>query len=270
MLNNLVRYLKYYQRSTTVYQEHSPFYYTFWKEVLCSSKHNNKFNLLESQRKRLASNQTRVKRVDYGAQSALLGSEPRVAQIAQISVSPKWKCELLYRCADFFNSQNILELGTSLGLSSAYLAMNENSEVTTIEGDPVLCQIARDVHQESGLEKIRVLNGRFMDILPSLQASRPTWDLIFIDGHHSGRAVTTYYHQLKDSLTPNGVMIVDDILWSDEMWDSWQKIRRLGDFKSSLSYRGLGFLFHGDIRPYQLHHDWVDRWMKPWTIIASI
>ena len=90
----------------------------------------------------------------------------------------------------------ILELGTSLGVSSSYLAAgNKRSEIITIEGDPSLSKIAQSNWNKLGLSNINLMNESFDTALAKIKDQK--FDLIFIDGNHKLLPTLKYFKQLK-------------------------------------------------------------------------
>ncbi len=81
---------------------------------------------------------------DLGAGSLVdKGNKRSISKIAKSSSKSKKIGRLLYRLAKYYQPVNILELGTSLGLSSSYLALgNNDSKIVTIEGCPNISKIA--------------------------------------------------------------------------------------------------------------------------------
>ncbi|MBK8348458.1 MAG: hypothetical protein IPL08_12850 [Saprospiraceae bacterium] len=90
----------------------------------------------------------------------------KISDITSTSVSGQTKCRILFNLANHYACHSILELGTSLGISSAYLASaNHTSEIVTMEGDPNIAAVATDVHQTLGLKNIQIVTGIFENTL---------------------------------------------------------------------------------------------------------
>lgn len=271
MIELLLRYLKHYWLSTTIYNEHSPQLYRFWEEVIKKSSNKSLQPDVESIRKGLLKDQRIIERHDLGQGSKKTRKKVSIAQLARTSVSPKRKCALLFQVAGFTKADLILELGTSLGISSAYLAKGRpNSSIISVEGDPALVAVAQSVHKELKLSNINVVKGSFEVRLPEILKSTGKLDLVFIDGNHHSKALLTYIQQIIPHMSRDGILVIDDIFWSSDMMEGWKELCQKKWIKTTVLYHGIGFIFMGDIRPYELHLKWVDRWMKPWGIRHAI
>jgi predicted O-methyltransferase YrrM len=76
---------------------------------------------------------------DLGAASPHFQSQQRsLSKIAATSASPKALCELFMRNYSHIQAKAIVELGTSVGLTTLYLAHQPESQVTTFEGNKSL------------------------------------------------------------------------------------------------------------------------------------
>lgn len=123
----------------------------------------------------------------------------------------------------------VLELGTCLGISGAFLAaaswLNGTGRLTTLEGAPVLAERARAHFDELGLGDVRVVSGLFRDTLDGVLEGLDPIGLAFVDGHHDEQATQEYFVQLLPHLDDPAVVVFDDIAWSDGMARAWRALR---------------------------------------------
>src|SRR5437868_13135536 len=136
---------------------HSPFVFDFIKNVLRDKRQYESYRSIEAVRKKLLLRQDEIEVDDLGAGSTAIKTKKRlVADIARSSLkSPKY-AQLLYRIVRHYQSKTILELGTSFGISTAYMAVaNETSKVYTIEGSPTIATIAKENFKQLDLRKDR-------------------------------------------------------------------------------------------------------------------
>lgn len=224
---------------------HSPFVFDFILRVL-----NNKQNYLPppqiaTLRRELRANHTILTIEDLGAGSRKSSSTKKsISQLAATAVKPKKYGELLFRLAKHYGPKNIVELGTSLGLTTAYLASADPStEVFTVEGSREIYKVAQENFQKLNLKNIRAFNGNFDEVLPSLIESLPSIDLAYIDGNHRLEPTLNYFHQLLQKVSNNRILVFDDIHWSKEMEEAWGEIRRHPSVRCTIDIFFLGFVF---------------------------
>jgi predicted O-methyltransferase YrrM len=246
----LSRYLRYRLKARSRFDIHSPFVYTFYKEVLKDEAVYPEYAFVGHLRSTMMENRDLVRRKDLGAGSGVRGileSQVQVRQLARISAIPGKYGELLFRIARQYKPKTIVELGTSLGIGTSYLAMgNPGSRVFTVEGCPATASIARRNFSMLGLHTIRVETGSFDEILPQLLAEAGTVDLCFIDGNHRKEPTVKYFSLFLQYFTNDSVLILDDIHWSREMEEAWKEIREHPSVKVTIDLFRLGLIFFSD------------------------
>jgi len=224
---------------------HSPFVYEFVTEVLQDQRQFYAYPAIEGLRERMLSNYKEVDTGQFGAGSAAAkASKRRIADIAKTAAKRRKYGQLLYRIVDHYQPNTILELGTSLGLSSAYLAAgNLGAGVFTLEGSSDLAAQARQNFDALGLQNIEVINGDFDQELPKLLSRLPSLDLAFIDGNHRKAPTLKYFDLLCQQLSPSAVLIFDDVHWSREMEEAWLHIQADPRTMLSVDLFFLGIVF---------------------------
>lgn len=171
-------------------------------------------------------------------------SQRKVSDIARYSVVSKKYGVFLSNMSKTFGSPFILEFGTSLGVSTMYLAAScAEATVITMEGCKETSDIASGNFKEAGLTNIRLMNGSFEGLLPSLRSESITPGLVFIDGNHRKESVIRYFSQVADMSYKNTVVIIDDINSSREMAEAWSEIRNHRDVTLSIDIFRMGIVF---------------------------
>lgn len=213
---------------------HSPFVFDFIIHVLNDTRDYPAYSLVESLRKELKKAPALLEIEDMGAGSAIQATRHRsIADLTRHAAKPRKLGQLLFRIARYYRPRTILELGTSLGLSSAYLASgNENSKLWTIEGAVSVARVAERNFMTLGLANIEIVTGNFDLLLDAtldkVGAPDPAGalDLAFVDGNHRKEPTLRYFNALMNRSSPSSVLIFDDIHWSAEMEDAWDTIKR--------------------------------------------
>jgi predicted O-methyltransferase YrrM len=219
---------------------HSPFAFDFILRVLNDIYDYPDYSRIEQLRRQLLRDGTMLDIEDMGAGSALKGGGVTragdlrrarhlrsVGDIARHAAKPKKLGQLLFRIARYYRPGTILELGTSLGLSTAYLAAGAPDAVLySIEGSGTVAAIAgRNLHS-LGLGHAEVLTGHFDEVLGSLLERAGPIDLAFVDGNHRYEPTLRYFDTLVRHSRPSAALIFDDIHWSREMEQAWESIRK--------------------------------------------
>ena len=236
-------YLKYWFSAKTAHGIHSPFVFQLYNEVINKKGSYYSFDKIEQLRKRLLLSKKEIDVTDLGTGK----SEKRiVSEIAERSLKSKKYGQLLFRLAYRFKPITILELGTSLGITTSYLASaNQNSKVITIEGCPNISSEAKKNFESLGLNNIETFVGNFDSVLPAvlLQLRTKNCELIFFDGNHRKAPTLNYFNQCLSHSTNDSVFIFDDIHWSDEMEEAWEEIKSHPKVTVTIDLFFLGLVF---------------------------
>ena len=226
----LVKYLYYYVSATNSkgHGVHSPFVFGFIKNVLNDEKQYPCYEKIEARRKVLQEDHSIIDVDDFGAGSGYMKSNERaISDIANLSLKPKKYAQLLYRIVHYYQPGNIVELGTSFGVTTAYMAFaNENANVYTAEGDTSIAGIAQTGFRELKLKNIELVIGEFNNTLPALFLRMKQLDFAFIDANHRKEPTLQYFSQLLAHSTSSATFIFDDIHWSSEMEAAWREIKQ--------------------------------------------
>jgi predicted O-methyltransferase YrrM len=224
------KYLHYYLTASNGkgHGVHSPFVFSFIRNVLNDTKEYPCYPVIELKRRELLRNETLIEAADYGAGSSVIKTtQRRVKDIAASSLKSGKFAQLLFRMAQYYKPGTILELGTSFGISTAYLASaNNTSLVYSCEGAASIAGIARQNFNEFDLKNIHIIEGDFADTLPPLLSQLHKIDLAFVDGNHRKEYKLNYFHQLLNHSTTSSIFIFDDIHWSAGMEEAWEEIKQ--------------------------------------------
>ena len=145
---------------------------------------------------------------------------------------------------DYYGPKQIIELGTSLGITTAYLASaNPAAKVTTFEGSGTIAQIAKQNHGSLGLANITLREGNFDEELPRWLAQNKKVDFAFIDGNHAYKPTMAYFEALLDVVEDHSILVFDDIHWSKEMEAAWAQISAHPRVTLSIDLFFIGVVF---------------------------
>lgn len=227
-LQAAARYFKYYVHAANSkgHGVHSPFVFEFITKVMNDFTLYDDYARVEGLRKALLKDTAELEVKDMGAGSARTSSARRsIASIAKNAAKPKKFGQLLYRMVKYYQPETILELGTSLGITTSYLALaNAEASVITLEGAPEIAAKAKENFQKLDIQNIRLTEGNFDDTLAGVLQQNPQIDFAFIDGNHRQEPTERYFNQLLPHIHNDTLLIFDDIHWSKEMETAWKNI----------------------------------------------
>lgn len=224
---------------------HSPLVFQLMTEVLPPSRLFYSFTEIEALRNDLERSNQLLKVEDFGAGSRKsAGSERKISSIATTALQSKHCAQALFRIIDFYRPQNILELGTSLGITTSYLARaNESAMVHTIEGSAEVGDVAKEVFLKQHIKNIVQHIGPFDAVLPQLLKEFDRIDFALIDGNHRLEPTLRYFELIRDKCNENSMIVLDDIHWSKEMNDAWQKIISMAEVSVSIDFFHFGMVY---------------------------
>jgi predicted O-methyltransferase YrrM len=224
------KYLNYYFAASNGkgHGVHSPFVFEFITKVLNNKKQPAVFKQIEQQRELLKKDSTRLHIEDFGAGSVVSASKTRrVNSIARTALKPKKYGQLMHRMINHYMATRVVELGTSLGITSSYLASaNPLTKVYTFEGSKEIAAVARKTFDDLALFNIKLIEGNFDDTLPAFLEKHNRVDFAFIDGNHRKEPTLRYFHQLLKASNEHSIFVFDDIHWSEEMEAAWEEIKQ--------------------------------------------
>jgi len=264
-------------RSSAGYGVHSPYVYDFLTKVVRNKTDLKIVSHVDSLRRAMLSDKRSITATDLGAGSVTrAGGERRVAEIARTAALPAREAGLLSRIVYSIGHAAwgvehaggtpnggeatpvsgramskgqgvILELGTSLGISTLALALAApERRVITVEGCPETAAIARENLKNHGASNATVLNLEFSTALEFLKREGLKVSFAFIDGNHRGTALTEYVSRIA-SMGEEMIIVADDIRLTKEMFLAWRSVEASGIAAVTMETLRLGILFikHG-------------------------
>jgi len=167
-----------------------------------------------------------------------------VADIARTSLKPPKHARTLFRLVRWFQPSRVLELGTSFGISTLYLAMGaEDGTVTTIEGCPQTHRIALGHFERLKQRNIAPVLGSFKARLPQALQGIERLDLAFLDGHHAKEPTLDYFEQCLAYAHNDTVIVLDDIHWSKGMEEAWEAVKAHPRVTVTIDLYDMGLVF---------------------------
>ena len=237
MVHIIKSYLQFLCNAKNQHGVHSPFVYNLVTKCFYDTTKHPEYSILKAYRNSLLANKEAIEVTDFGAGSRVFKSTTRaVSQIAKTAGISSKRAKLLFRIVNYLQPENVLEIGTSLGLATSALSLgleaktnraklNKDTKIITLEVCPNTMAIAKKQCQLQNLNNIDFINTEFSSYLTTQHPKPKTQDLIYFNGNHSKKATLEYFELLLTTITNDSVWIVDTIHWSKDMEEAWEIIR---------------------------------------------
>jgi len=222
---------------------HSPFFFDFYINVVKASKTEKGDEKIEKIRASLLSNQSLIEINDMGAGSAVSKNKRTIAEVAHNSLSPESLSNLYQHIARYNDAKYIVELGTSMGLNTLYLANKKNAKVFTFEGSNTLANIALTHFELLETKNIKLIEGNIDHTLPEFLQGTEKINFVLMDANHRYEPTIRYFNNIARRLNEKSIVVVDDIHWSYEMERAWLELFRHKLVYGSIDLYRCGVLF---------------------------
>ena len=228
---------------------HSPYLFYLVNILLWDDNAYYCWRDIEAQRTLLKANTRALRVVDYGTGNKDCDDETRsVCDIANSSLEKPAVAQMFFRWLVFLSQQSqkpltIFELGTSLGITTAYLAKpHSRNRVITLEGSAEIANEATQVWQRLGIQNIEQIIGNIDDTLSPALSGKEV-DFAFVDANHTYEATMRYVKQLLKRTHAKSIIAIDDIHYSEEMEQAWSELQQLPQVTTTMDFLHVGVLF---------------------------
>lgn len=282
--------LSYFLSAQNEHGLHSPFVFDLYLNVIKQDGISADFERIEAIRQQMLQSREKIHVTDYGAGSKVNASPVReVRDIAQNSKKSARLGRLFYRLIEQFDYKYIFDLGTSLGLTTLYLAANSKTHITTFEGCPETEKVAnrnfeqfaagslqevKDKGQEATNKRqspitnhksaitnrqsaITTIVGNLDEVLDAQVHATPQIDFAFFDANHRYEPTVRYFETCLQKAHNDSLFVFDDIHWSAEMEAAWVYIKAHQSVTVTIDLFAVGLVFFRKQQPKQ---DFVLRW----------
>lgn len=137
------------------------------------------------------------------------------------------------------NPDLIVEVGTAFGISAMYWAHGlraSGGRLLTFDPNPKWHKLAVD-HLSVFGPKVSAVLGTFEDNIEVTAGDTPI-DIAFVDAIHTQKFVSAQIELLIPRMKDGGLILMDDITFSDDMADCWSAWARDHRIKSSAAING--------------------------------
>lgn len=234
----LREYINYIRKAQGRHQIHSPFVYDFVDRCLKISLPNDFQQKFKHLKKSIVANKTLIRTQDFGAGSKKMQQQRTVSETYKNASCKGAYAKLLYQLSVHYQPKKILELGTNLGIGTFHLHYgNPTTEIISIDGCIETQAIAKQLLSH---KNIQYITNTFDEALNNLASS--SFDLIYIDGDHRGESLKRYLRKLKEFSHDETIFVLDDIRWSEDMFEAWNTLKNSNDYHLTLDLFKMGIL----------------------------
>jgi len=264
----IFRFIRFFVQATTQYGVHSPFVFEFAQKVIDDDRQFYAFSSLEILRDKLLADGQKIQVTDFGAGSQMnLGNSRSIKAIAKSSLTQALYCKMLFRIMQLYRPKSILELGTSLGLSTLYFSQGAASaKIISLEGCPNIAKVAQKNFQTFKAQNIDLRTGHFDQTLQKALADLSPLDFAFLDGNHRKAPSIDYFEQCLEHIHEHSILVFDDIHWSTEMKEAWEEIKAHPQVTLTIDLFFMGLVFFRSDFKVKQHFKLVPRIWKPWIL----
>lgn len=232
--------------SSKGYGIHSPFAFYLVTEIINdNSSAYYCYETIEKQRYKCRYNHHKI--------TLKNGKTYPISYLCKRSSTPANDAQLLFKLGLLNRSKNILELGTFMGLGTAYLAsISKQSQVISIDHDSSCSALARKNLASLKLLNVQLINDTIDNAINDALVNLKTVDLIFFDGNHQNEATLRYFKKALQFANDKSIFVFHDIHWSKGMNQAWHHIIKHPSISISIERYNMGIVFFDP--QYQKQH----------------
>jgi predicted O-methyltransferase YrrM len=191
----------------------------------------------------------RIERVRTGLENnhEPLDADGRTTSDVTRASKKRRQASMLMALARSERPTSVIEMGTCVGISGAYLAaalrLNGTGKLVSLEHFSERVALARQVW--AGLELADIVDarvGKFTTTLVPAMADGAPVDFLFVDGHHHRDPTLEYYNSALPFLRTGALVVFDDIRWNDGMREAWTEIEQRTDQRVAVDAGGIGIV----------------------------
>jgi predicted O-methyltransferase YrrM len=238
-------YLKHRLKAKTRHGVHSPFTYRLVDKIIYDFHAKNVYANIEELRSELLLELRRLNMTDSGAGLIVKSKKQKtISTLARNGLKSAKIAQLIYRLSEDIRPLNIIELGSSLGITTAYIAKAApEARILLIENCSETAAIACENLEKLQIQNTEIFIGDFSELLPNITKCISELDLILVNGRHTKEAICDYFQCCLPKLSERSIMIIDGIYQSKEMKEAWTQIKAQPEVSVTIDLFHIGLLF---------------------------
>lgn len=241
-------YIKHYLTAYNTRGEgiHSPSLFYLVSMIINDQLSYYVWNDIEQRRRAMILWDKTIDVTDYGTGNNR-PSQRQICNIAKHSLEKANNAQALFRIINYLSEQykrplTIVELGTSLGITTAYLATpNKKNRIFTFEGSSEIANIARLNWNKLNIRNIECIEGNIDNTLFTTYLQQV--DFAWLDANHTYEATMRYFTYLLQYVSDKSIIAIDDIHYSPQMKAAWKDICNRNEVTSTMDFYDFGLVF---------------------------
>ncbi len=235
-------FFNYWLDAVNEHSLHSPFLFDLYTKTINQKPQPDA--RIEHLRAELLKTHREIAVTDLGAPSKHFAHNKRkISDIARTSASSIRFSALYERLVRYTDAKTIIELGTSFGLNTLYLAKKTDARIYTFEGLESVAEVAESTFAFAGAQNIELVKGNINQTLTPALARIPKVDFAFLDANHQYAPTLDYVNRLLPGLHAKSIVVIDDIHGHAGMQQAWDELRQHPLVYTSIDLYRCGILF---------------------------
>ena len=221
------------------YGVHSPFSYHLIKNVIGEKTPYYCYGKIESLRKELAGRKEDIAVFDSQTQSYF---HTKIRNLAKKTIPARYG-QLLFRLANHAKPQTIIHFGSSLGITTAYLAsVSSATACVAIETCPNTAQAAKKILEACNCSNVSVRVAQNKPEIDEIIWEFSSVDFIFFDKFFNNQ-IKSHFYTLLSKVNEKSVFIFTDIHRTVEAHNAWEEIKNNEQVRVSIDLINLGIVY---------------------------
>ena len=151
---------------------------------------------------------------------------------------------LLFRLANYFKSQNILQLGPSMGLSTLYLtSYAPGLRCIDLENIPEFASIARITFEKAARNPVDLRTGTYKELLPQALEEMKQVDFVFFNTLYEQQNNVWLFNECSKHVHDGSVFVFEGIKASRKMREFWKEICSHPEVTVTIDLYSMGIVF---------------------------
>jgi len=215
-------YISFIIKSKNKHGVHSPFVFDLITKCFNKKNPTNFDQLFLKYKKELFKNTSTINVTSNGT----ISNMRQVSKIYKSTGISNKSAKLLIKLMQYYKPTSVIEIETSLGLSTVALSISlPNSSITTIEECTKTGNIAQNLFNKYQFKNIKLIIGNFNETLVK-QLNKNTFDFVFFNGNHTKKATLDYFKLCLSSIHNNSFFLFNNIYRNLEMKQAWEEIKK--------------------------------------------